>query len=94
MGEGVSRELIAQFFRADDCQLSVKMVLGSQPAALFRLVAEVWQQARAEALEDAAKEVKAWFPCGTIDKPEFAAGKALRGIIGKRLTYGGPVATE
>jgi len=78
-----ARELALQFFRADDCPLSVKMVLGGQPAALFRLVAEVWQQARREALEEAEREVGQWFPCGTIDKPEFGAGKALREAIRK-----------
>lgn len=39
------------------------------------------EQARRDALEEAANEVEAWFPCGTIDKPEFAAGKALRDAI-------------
>lgn len=41
------------------------------------------EQARREALEDAVREVEAWFPCGTIDKPEFGAGKALREAIRK-----------
>lgn len=41
------------------------------------------EQARREGLEDAVREVEAWFPCGTIDKPEFAAGKALREAIRK-----------
>lgn len=41
------------------------------------------EQARSEAMEEAAREVEAWFPCGTIDYPEFAAGKALRDAIRK-----------
>lgn len=48
---------------------------------LLETLAAHREQARREALEEAAREVEAYFPCGTIDKPEYAAGKALRDAI-------------
>ena len=77
----MTKSLALQFFRSDDCPISVKMVLGAKPAALFRLVAEVHEAGRKAGLEQAAREVEQWFPCGTIDDPRHAAGKALRDAI-------------
>ena len=63
--------------------------MGKLPRAEFDMLLALLREAEAKArlqgaraMQDAAAaDVATWFPHGTMDKPEFAAGKALHDSI-------------
>lgn len=74
-------ELIAEIAEAMQREIANWLAGKADDADLIRPIIPILARHRAlgrlQGLEEAAAEVRAWFPCDTINDPRYAAGKAL-----------------